>query len=464
MLEDPWSGDLSPTWEVVVGAFGNPSREEAVLAWLRRRTPSEWARLDENQRRWGRGRCDVPARAGGTLAEGWRSFDADGFVRERAVAALERDPHEAALGFLLVRCDDWVAPVRSRARAAVLTRAAAGHMDVAGWMPLLLARDGRTRGDGLAAACVANCSRGFVEGLLDHPDRATKRWALERLLDGNPGVDDLARLLARTQDATTACRLAQRLANLRDEAGLPPLLADRRAGVRRAAWEQVALGRLPELDLSRGLMDNSATIRGLAQQAARARRFPAAALYLGAPERTATERRRRLAWLGEWGAAEAVPLARSLLEDPDVLVRITSIRVLALRMDHPEALLLDLLQSTRGAELRAVARGLTLNQVRVADDALALLRGGAADQRAVAWRLGARRGRWERLLADLHALGDPDARLAADAHADLGSWRRHVLPEAGLPPEALRPLLEAALAEAARRGPEVSFVAWLLRR
>jgi hypothetical protein len=463
MLPDRWTGDLSLVWNEVDAAWGNPEREEAILRWLKGRTPGDWARLDEGHRGWRYSHGGAPAGARGTLADGWRSFAADGYERERAVLALERDSHDVAVGFLLVRCDDWVAPVRLRARTAVLARAAAGQIDLAAWMPLLLARDARARAGGLVEACVALSPPGLAENLLHHRDRRTRRWALERVLDRAPDADELQRLVASIEDAAIARVLATRLAGLVDDAGLQRILADRRVGVRRTGWEQVVHGRLPDQDLRTGLLDVAPTIRALAQQAARARGVDGATVYLNAPQRTAAERRRRLVGLGEWGAKEAVSVARAAIDDPDESVRVSAIEVLSLRLDHPDALLLDLLRARRGAELRAVRRGLLLNHVRVGDDALAEMRRGDAEQRMAAWRLGMARGRWERLLADLLALGDDDDRLAAAVEADLGNWRVYVMPEAGNPPSALRPPLEEALADAECRGHKRTLVAWLLR-
>lgn len=463
MLPDRWTGEMSLVWSAVDAAWGKPEREEEILLWLRRRTPGEWSRIDESQRGWRQGHGGAPVGARCTLADGWRSFAADGYERERAVRALEQDPNEAANGFLLVRCDDWVNPVRLRARTAILARAAGGRMEVATWMPLLLARDARTRASGIVEACVALTPPGLTEDLLNNRDRRTRRWALERTLASAPDAVELERLVSSVPDATVARSLAARLAALVDDEGLRRLLADRRAGVRRAAWELVEAGRLPGLDLHRGLMDGAPTIRAHAQQAARARGIDAGAVYLSADTGSVSQQRRRLRGLADWGAKEAVTNAQQLLDHPDQFLRATAVEVLALRMEHPEELLLDLLRRCHGPELRAVRRGLLLNRVRVGEPDLALLREGDKEQRMAAWRLGMARGRWERLLADLHAIGDDDDHLAEAVEADLANWRLHVMPEAGTPPRDLRPMLEAALTEAERRGHKLSLVAWVLR-
>lgn len=454
-----WERDLDVIWAAL---GGRPDREGEALRWLQRRSPGEWARLDEHERAaeyYTPARCSPTLHS--TLAEGWRSFASDGRVREAAVRALASDPHEVANGFLLVRCDDWVDVVRALARGAVLDRLRSGALDVATWMPLILARDERRRAGQLVQACAAAFSPSLGERLLSHSDRGTRRWAVRRVLAQAPGAADLERLVAGVGDPTVARTLATRLAALTDDDGLLRLLRDRRAGVRLSAWEHVAEGRLPGLDLAAGLLDPAPTIRALVQRAARARGVDAGAVYLAAPQRTAPERRRRLVSLAEWGAPEATVLAEAARADPDAIVRVAAITVLARRLDNPGPVLLGMLLRVGGAELRAVRDGLLADRVRVDDADLAALRAGGPDQRLAAWRLGRARGRWERLVAALLARGDPDEALASAAETDLVNWCRDIGPEAGRPAAEQRRALEAALALA---GPEhAGFVTFLLR-
>jgi hypothetical protein len=425
-------------------AWGYPDREETILRWLLDRTPAEWARLDEQERSWRVEPATPPSDSRTTLAAGWRSFSRSGHAREAGVRALATDPHPAALGFLLLRCDDWVEAVRTIARAAVLTRAAQGRVDLPVWLPLLLARSARTRADGLVDACTGSAPREVLRALLLHHDRPTRRWALSRLLDHDPDAEELTRLLAEVTDPLIARALADRLVASIDDAGLHRLLLDRRAGVRRRAWELVARGRLPGLELCGGLLDRASSIRGQAQRVARIRQVDAGVVYLAMPSRRGDERRRRLVCLGEWGAPEAITVAQEALADPDPAVRACAVDVLASRLAAPGALLLGLLVSCHGVELRAVERGLSRHRVRVGDEALGALRAGDVEQRRAAWRLGRERGRWERVLADLLAVDDPDEGLAAAARTDLAVWCRQVGPNAGRPPAHLREALRVA--------------------
>lgn len=43
MLSEAW--DMAVVWAALDAAWGDPAREEAVLAWLLGRSPAEWARL-----------------------------------------------------------------------------------------------------------------------------------------------------------------------------------------------------------------------------------------------------------------------------------------------------------------------------------------------------------------------------------------------------------------------------------
>jgi HEAT repeat protein len=456
MLPDPWDHDLSTVDAALEAAWGRPELEAQVLAWLQRRSPGEWARLDRYERGWVDYRATAPAALSTTLAQGWRSFSAYGRVREAAVRALAYDPHQTANGFLIVRCDDWVGEVREPARDAVLARLRSGVLDLTIWMPLILAVSARSRSSGLLEAAAATPH--LAERLLVHPDRSCRRWAALHVLARAPAAEELERLLEEVADPDVARTLTARLAGLADDARLHRLLGDRRAGVRRLAWEQVEAGRLPGVDLTKGLLDGAPSIRRIAQSVARARGVDARPVYLAAPAS-----RVRLAALAEWDAPEAIPLARAALAHPDVGVRVTAIGVLALRLDDPGPLLLSLLPHVRMAELHAVRRGLLLNRVWPSDADLAALRAGEPDQRLVAWLLGRARGLWERLVAGLLAVGDPHPPLASAAAADLAGWWPRVAPEIGRPSPLQRRALEAALVIAERDGRRWELVHFVLR-
>lgn len=461
MLPEPWNGDNSLIWPDVEAAWSDPVMERAVLRWLQRRAPREWAHLDAVQRSWSL-HSGPPRGLASTLAEGWRSFASSGYAREAAVRALAEDPDPVAIGFLLLRCADWVEPVRERARAAVLARAEAGTIDGHVWFPLLLATNARLRGTGILEACLSRVAP-EPEALLSHPDRGARRWALARIQARSLSPDALRGLILSVSDAAVARALARTLAGAADDALLRQLLGDRKLALRRAAWEQVLAGRLPgaaldEASLSAGLLSSTRGVRVLAQRVARARGLDAAALYREAPGDTASQRRRRLVGQGEWGAPEAVALAREALSDPDLSVRVSAITVLGQRLDPPAPLLLQLLRQVSGPELRAVRRALITRRVWVAEHDLAALRRGSPEHRRCAWLLGRARGRWERLLASLRASLDPEPTLADAARQDLLDWCRLIAPRAGRPSEALRPAIEDAL----RAAPNAT-VAFLLR-
>jgi hypothetical protein len=463
MLPLPWDQQLDGVRAAVSAAWAN-GEEEQLLLWLEQLTPGDWARIDEGERRsWMWLPAVIPSAHQSTLADGWRSFAPDGRLREAAVRRLAHDLHPTAVGFLLLRCDDWVFAVAARAQAAVCDRIRTNAIDLQRWMPLILARDSRERGGDLASLCAAHFGPGIGAKLLNHNDLRTRRWACRQVLDEAPTADALQGLISASGDPLVARTLALAAAVNADDQQLSWLLHHRWAKVRAAAWEQVASDRLPEFDLRHGLCDPAPIVRRAAQQAARNRGLDAAAIYLSADCCSPSERRGRLLGLAEWGAPEALDIARSTLDDPAEAVRIAAIRVVALRMPDPAAVLLALLETRQGAEQSAVRKGLEARRVHVNDTALARLRAGNPDQRATAWQLGRMRGKWERLLAGLQASDDPHDSLATAAKADLASWHRSVMPHAGRPNPAQRAALEAALTASTFGSSAQTWVAFVLR-
>lgn len=436
MLPARWRGDVDRFDAALHAAWGAPDREEAILRWMIGRSPSEWALLDETGRSWRRGRETDAATS--TLAAAWLSGSPDGHAREAAVRALAVDPHEAAAGFLLIRCDDWVRQVREPAQQAIRRLAEEGRLRP--WFPLLLARAGRARAAAALLPILEATPTDLEPALLAHHDRATRRWALARVLDRPCSPDALERLLGPVRDAAVARALAARL--LGDEAAAGRLRRDHRVSVRVEAW--AALSRTAPLDLSeltQGLLDRSPMVRALAQTAARRRQIDATPLYLAAPTHAPAQRRRRLAGLAAWGAPEAWELAHTALTDPDPAVRATAIGVLGPRLQTLPQLLL----TTRGLELRAVIRALRAQKTFIPEASLTHLRQGAPDQRRAAWAVGRSQGIWHRLRAGLIAMNDADPDLANLATSDVCAWLAQAWAHAGHPPPELRGVIADAL-------------------
>lgn len=441
-LPQRWTGDTLLVHEALRAAWGDANREEAVLRWLLDRSPSEWALVDVSARSWLRPSSAPPSSAS-TLSAGWLSFAADGHKREAAVARLADDPHPAAAGFLLVRCDDWVGPVRARAQDAVGRLAAAGRLDYARWTPLLLARTQRSRSTERLATLLDAAPPAVMSDLLRHPDRATRRWAVDRIGSQCLPAEALERLLQPIREPFVAAALAELLV----ASGADPVAL--LAAVRRVGWGHLADAPTPPLatpTLATGLLDASRAIQALAQRAAEARGVDAEALYLAAPTAQPAQRRRRLAGLDTLRAPAASALAQEALLDPDGSVRATAIEVLGHASPPPGQRLRGLLSTTYGVELRATVRALRANQIRVPEPQLAALRRGTLEQRRAAWDLGRASGRWHRLCASLLAASDPDPALARAASADVACWIEHVSVRAGKPPPELRAVVEQVLA------------------
>ncbi|MFG3139682.1 hypothetical protein ACGFZA_26170 [Streptomyces sp. NPDC048211] len=191
----------------------------------------------------------------------------DGRIRESALDLTAGSP--ALLPLLIVRCTDWAAPVRERARA-LLSEVPAAALAAYADLVLLLAR----REQGLFA--VALLDRGLregpaaqVEALLTSEDRATRRFAHRIAVDRAllpPGR--LARLAAGSGDATLQDLCADAaIASMRDEDHddvLGVLLTARNGRVRAAGV--TALRRTGRHDEAGAwLADRSGVVRACAR-------------------------------------------------------------------------------------------------------------------------------------------------------------------------------------------------------
>lgn len=191
----------------------------------------------------------------------------DGRIRE---AALDRVPdYPALLPLLIVRCTDWAAPVRGRARALLSERSASALVSCAELILLLARREqGRFAVD-LLDGLLRDAPAAHVEGLLTSPDRATRRFAHRIAVDRGlltPGR--LARLAADSGDATLQDLCADAaIASMRDEDHedvLGVLLKARNGRVRAAGV--TALRRTGRHDEARArLGDRSGVVRACAR-------------------------------------------------------------------------------------------------------------------------------------------------------------------------------------------------------
>ncbi|MET9699081.1 hypothetical protein ABZY31_19415 [Streptomyces sp. NPDC006529] len=129
---------------------------------------------------------------------------AEGRIREEALPAHGQDG--SLLPLVVIRCADWIQPVRTRARA-LLERALAEHpgRTLGALTPLVLRLGARERGAWareLFEAALREAPAGVLEELLRGGDPAARRFAGGLLLESaRPGAVELARRAAREGDA-----------------------------------------------------------------------------------------------------------------------------------------------------------------------------------------------------------------------------------------------------------------------
>ncbi|MER7725927.1 hypothetical protein [Streptomyces sp. NPDC096323] len=195
----------------------------------------------------------------------------DGRIRESALDLVPGSP--ALLPLLLVRCTDWAAPVRDRARA-LLSEMPLSTLVPCAELVLLLARREQGR------FAVDLLDRGLregpatqVEALLASEDRTTRRFAHRIAVDrGLLAPGRLARLAAGCDDATLQDLCADAaIASMRDEEHddvFGVLLAARATRVRAAGV--TALRRAGRHDAARAwLADRSGVVRACARYVVR---------------------------------------------------------------------------------------------------------------------------------------------------------------------------------------------------
>ncbi|GGQ65838.1 hypothetical protein [Streptomyces asoensis] len=208
----------------------------------------------------------------------------DGRIREAALDRARGRP--VLLALVVVRCADWVEPVRARARAML---AEAPRHQLVAHAPLVLRVGHRFRGalaERLLIGALRTGTAAQLEGLLDSGDRATARLAhrvaVERRL--LPAAR-LALIAARHHDAVVqdVCADGASAALGDGEPGrftevVPPLLGSRRPRVRSAGV--TALRRAGRYgDAEPYLTDRSAVVRACARYVVRQGGTDPAPLY-----------------------------------------------------------------------------------------------------------------------------------------------------------------------------------------
>lgn len=283
----------------------------------------------------------------------------DGWVREAALDLVPGSP--ALLPLLIVRCADWAAPVRERARA-LLSEVPAPALVACAELVLLLAR--REQGRFALALLDRRLREGpaaQVEALLTNEDRATRRFAHRIAVDRvllPPGR--LARLAAGSGDATLQDLCADAaVASMRDEDHddvLGVLLTARNGRVRAAGV--TALRRTGRHDEARArLADRSGVVRACARYVLRQGGTDPLPLYRAMCTGAVTEPG-AAAGLGECGDRSDAETLWALVNHPAPAVRVhavTGLRALdAVTWDR----LAPLIDDPSPAVVRAATRAL----------------------------------------------------------------------------------------------------------
>ncbi|WP_328762205.1 MULTISPECIES: hypothetical protein [unclassified Streptomyces] len=419
------------------------------------RGPEAWIAFDEEVRR-------LHSRSYGALRsdriEG-RLCDVDGRIRASALAAWRVPP----LQLVLIRCADWAAPVRERARR-VLGRMVAknpeailaflvpfalrlGRREHGGWAveqleaalsgrySLLAAwwRPGRPSTTWSWSSLTDEQSARVLEDLRTAKDLPTRRFAARlTLATQRTDVREFARRAAAEHDPLTArmwsdAALAAMAADGPDDAAVDTLLASRVPMVRAAGVTALRrAGRAAQA--ADHLTDRSGTVRACARWLLRQDGGDPYAHYRGLladPERVSGH---AVTGFSECARRSDAPLLHALLDHPADAVRAAALAGLRRLDATPEdAVLLPLLEDPSASVAREAS--LCLRPVARRLDPVWLALRTAPEQpphtRRAAFHLMLARGGAAASLASATLLADPDPALRALAsHSALAAARR----------------------------------------
>lgn len=369
-------------------------------------------------------------------ALGLASMAPDGHVREAAIRELARR-HEHEIPFLVLRANDWVPQVRTRALTALRERLvparAGGFVDS---LPLVLDLRGRSRHD--HAPFVQDVLALLAEPSVDQvlrvgfrsADRAVRR-ASYHMAQSRPGV-----LATALSDPDPAIRgWAVRQAGASDVDSVRPLLDDPVGPLR--AWALrllVEKGRASDEDVCRALLDRNDQARAIARVEAARRGVDLVAFY-----RAAISENRPAAVLGmsESAPSEAQAVL-AVLSWPLAGMRRAAVRALGwISGDFTEAFAVACGDSSPGVvgEARRQLLRSPSNAPAGPLRAIVSCADAALVARASALDVLAARGKWAAVIDLLQATSYGDVRLTAHANARIAVWfamynRRFALPTA----------------------------------
>jgi HEAT repeat protein len=276
---------------------------------------------------------------------GIASLHGNGYVREQALRLLAAITTGAELPFLLLRLNDWVAPLRKLALAFVQNRLHAGYaVHWLRYLPLVLRLKATTRADhsvllsDVAALFRKPESFTALEDGLSSADPLLRRFSFDVILSPDHfGFHDALLLAFRQSDPHVRFRAAARLSEAlpADQYGeiLHLALRDSYMPVRRLALCAVA-AKLPErahAEFLSALLDQNLAIRQLAQSHFRGKNeFDLRDWY---QQKLSVTKNRALAaaiaGLGETGSAKDAIIVAPFLSAELPKIRAAAIRSLA---------------------------------------------------------------------------------------------------------------------------------------
>ncbi|MFF1615282.1 HEAT repeat domain-containing protein [Amycolatopsis sp. NPDC058278] len=349
----------------------------------------------------------------------------NGYSREAAVERLAVSTDPEALPLLLLRCVDWVRPVRELARSIVLSKL--DDSTLRAMLPLIgILR--RRQVDDWMTSLLREALPNLLDDALALEDRETRRWVHAEAI-GLLSRERLLDIAVRDHDFVVRAMCGTVLLD-RGEC-VEELLAAGAPKVRVRAL--TLLG--PEAAVAH-LADRSSAVRSMAQALVLKTGDDPAAHYRAMPVSFGA-----LAGLGETGTAADAPLLERHLADERPRIRGVAVR--GLRRIAPESpAVRPLLADPSPAVTRQAVTFLRGKFVDPASLQALLSSAHPIHTRRAAAALLRDRDTWRRLHTDLTLLRDPD--LAADAHEDIRAWLEHSTATYTTPSPALAAEIDAA--------------------
>lgn len=417
----------------------------SALVWLeqRARTLSEWRREG-----WAWSRDVTPERARSlppnpASAAGIASMHNVGYVREAAVEVLTASDDPLAVAFLLIRANDWVAPVRYAAARGI--HAHLSRAGVARFVPYLelidrLRRAGRTNlrplGEAILGALATPDAAPALRAGCASTSRTVRRRCFELALSVRTfDLRPLVRAGLKDADAVVRVLTAKGAVQALEWVDLEPFIDEMLASTTPAArfsaleaiWKQ--RGAKSRETQERYARDPHPHVRGTARWFLKTiPGFDGRALYRKAAGSVSEERELVgvVEGLGEIGAAEDAALVLPLLHHPHARVRTAAVHALGSigSKEHREAIVAALSDSSARvcrAARRVLLRGAPVDPERLA---FAALRSRFPHERRASIELASAHDHWVAGVLLLRIAGTSDAETSARASAALVAWEQ----------------------------------------